>query len=276
MMGNHKILSSFLAMSIFLIAFLCVPQKIQALTSQMQSIWQADVNQTIKNPIDTSVNTNPVDSITGIVSSNASNSSSLSIDFASSFSFGTQTIDALENDFKAFAQVTTDENATVSGYVPNFIQISDLTGTFVGWTLSVNEDSQFHLIGVTTPEASNTNVGDYLTGATLSFSGGQLATNATDANDNTLIGTNYQPTLVTSSGVISTAQTILINAQMGQGMGIWLYVFGDLSSYDTTGTTDASKQTATQSPIVLTVPGSTIKRSQTYVTNLIWTLAQTP
>ena len=54
----------------------------------------------------------------------------------------------------------------------------DTRGNFAGWTLSVATDAQFHLdtVDPSVTDESSAEVGDYLTGAQLSFSGGHVTT----------------------------------------------------------------------------------------------------
>ena len=57
-------------------------------------------------------------------------------------------------------------------------------------------------------------------------------------------------------------------------MGTWTYALGATAYYDASAT--AKDAVATQSPITLTVPGSTAKKASGYTTNLIWKLSDTP
>ena len=67
----------------------------------------------------------------------------LSLDFASSLSFGQQKISSTDEIYYAHGQKVLDGSGTVSGIVPNYAQVTDVRGTFAGWTLSVATDGQF-------------------------------------------------------------------------------------------------------------------------------------
>ncbi|MFC4652283.1 WxL domain-containing protein [Lactococcus nasutitermitis] len=202
----------------------------------------------------------------------------LSIDFASSLSFGTQVISASDQTYYAHAQTLTDSTTG-----PNYVQVTDTRGTLSGWSLSVNTDAQLHLATVdptSTPETSDTTPGDYLTGATISFSGGYVAGTATTGT----------PTGTTGTYTVGADATTIMNAAANQGAGTWVYGLGagvSGTTNDVLGANNAAYQenggaplansdVSTASPITLSVPGTTAKKAAAYTTDLIWTLSDTP
>ncbi|MFZ4355293.1 WxL domain-containing protein, partial [Enterococcus gallinarum] len=66
----------------------------------------------------------------------------LSIDYASSLSFGEQTITSKNMTYYAETQKYKD-NAGADQEGPNFVQVSDNRGTETGWTLKVKQNGQF-------------------------------------------------------------------------------------------------------------------------------------
>ncbi|MDR2832109.1 MAG: WxL domain-containing protein [Streptococcaceae bacterium] len=200
----------------------------------------------------------------------------LSIDFASDLMFGEQEISS--NDKTYYAHPTgfdTDgDKSTIEDYTVDFVQVSDLRGSFAGWTLSVAQDAQFHLPGVTTSEAT-ANVGDYLTGATLNFSGGHVVAGTVSTPE---VNAAKPSQVKGDSFAVSSAATTVVGAKVNEGMGKWSYAFGQKSDYDAISgdVAAADKSVAKKSPITLQVPGSTAKKAGVYETTLTWTLSDTP
>ncbi|WP_219811249.1 WxL domain-containing protein [Bacillus thuringiensis] len=188
----------------------------------------------------------------------------LSIDFASSLSFGQQTISSGDTTYFAHPQVLEDSTGNKTSK-ENYVQVTDSRGTFEGWTLSVKSDGQFRLAGA---DVASTAPGDVLTGARLEFDKGHV-------NAPTGIDSSVTPSTVTNSKIeVSPADTVLVAAKANEGMGTWIYGLGTSADYDASATT--ASDIATKAPITLTVPGSTTKKADTYTTNLIWTLSNTP
>lgn len=163
----------------------------------------------------------------------------LSIDFASSFIFGGHKITTETMDYYAGLQTFQDSEDG-----PNYIQITDKRGTQAGWSLSVTQNEQF-----------KTNGGDILDGAVLSVSNGTTAS-VTDQI--------YAPSTVISSHTFTPGSTnTLLAAREKEGMGTWIYKFGDNA---------AEGRTA----VKLNVPGKSVKLAQEYSTTLTWSLSNTP
>ena len=164
----------------------------------------------------------------------------LSIDFASSFDFGNQSITSSDMTYYAVAQSFSDGH---SG--PNYVQVTDNRGTLSGWTLSVLQNAQFSTGG--------TGAGSILDGAQISLSNGHIVSASATPADQYAATTSLVPGA--QSGMI-------LGAISGNGAGTSLLAFG----------TDATADTS----VSLTVPGATTKLAETYTTVLTWTLSDTP
>jgi len=164
----------------------------------------------------------------------------LSIDYASSFQFGTQKITTADKDY--YAQLQKYQGEKADG--PNYVQVTDKRGSQKGWNLSVTQNGEF-----------KTSDGDILDGASLSLSNGVISSN-TDAA--------FSPEVVNANNtLVADAKTPLMKADEKKGMGTWMYRFG----------TDA-KEGATS--VKLSIPGKSVKLAKEYSTTLTWTLSDTP
>ncbi|MGM9886796.1 MAG: WxL domain-containing protein [Lactococcus sp.] len=181
----------------------------------------------------------------------------LSIDFASSLSFGTQSISSNDATYFAHAQwISKDKNGNAVDITrPNYVQVTDTRGTWDGWTLTVSEASQFENAA-----------GEALTGAELTFSNGY--TEGT---------TSAVPSFVnTGTYVISTSATKILGAGQNEGMGTWVYGLGGNADYQENGGAHLSNiAVSTASPISLKVIAGTNK-STSYSTQLNWSLTNAP
>ncbi|MGO3002385.1 MAG: WxL domain-containing protein [Pseudolactococcus laudensis] len=181
----------------------------------------------------------------------------LSIDFASSLSFGKQKISSLDTTYYAHEQwISKDKDGnTVDITRPNYVQVSDTRGTWDGWTLTVAEAYQFK-------NAS----GEALTGAELAFDKG-----FTDGT------TTATPGFVkTGKYVIGTAEVKILGAGANQGMGTWVYGLGGNADYQENGGVHIGNDAvSTASPITLKVVAGTNKATA-YTTELNWKLTNTP
>lgn len=167
---------------------------------------------------------------------------SLAIDYISDFQFGAQGISSKDKIYYAQAQkYQTTEGKTMSG--PNFIQVTDVRGTWTGWKISVKQNAQFK------------NGEKELKDAELSMNEGEMISyndqgHAPDAVNQIIlgnIGSEYE----------------VISASANQGMGTWLYRFG-------------SDESSGSQAVQLSVPGSSVKYAGQYSTKLTWTLKDTP
>lgn len=171
----------------------------------------------------------------------------LSIDFASRFSFGNQGISAQTKRYYAQPQRLLNEDGTVneSEERPNYIQISDRRPEEErhGWQLAVTQNSQF------------TDLHDnQLRGARLVLNNQQFAS----------IQENDEPMLQNQDGIvlIPEEKTPLVIASQGQGVGTWVYRFGDRESGGES--------------VALEVPPTANPRTTTYQTTLTWELSAVP
>ncbi|GAX48037.1 WxL domain-containing protein [Pseudolactococcus reticulitermitis] len=181
----------------------------------------------------------------------------LSIDFASSLSFGKQQISSNDATYYAHAQwISKDKDGnSVDITRPNYVQVSDTRGTWGGWTLTVAEADQF-----------KNAAGDELAGAELAFDNGY-----TDGT------TTATPGFVkTGNFVIGTAEVKLLGAGVNEGMGTWVYGLGGNADYvENGGAHLGNDDVSTASPITLKVVAGTNKATA-YTTELQWKLTNTP
>lgn len=170
----------------------------------------------------------------------------LSIDFISSFNFGTQAISVHDQTYYAQPQRLLNEDGTVneSGDRPNYVQISDRRPETErnGWELAVTQKEQFK------GEANK----EFL-GASLSLSNQQVIT----AQGGTAPGLQSIPCVL-----IPGNRRTLLKAQGDEGTGTWIYRFGDA---DTAGES-----------VALNVPKGANPEATTYSATLIWELNAVP
>lgn len=170
----------------------------------------------------------------------------LSIDFVSSFNFGSQAISVHDQIYYAQPQRLLNEDGTVneSEERPNYLQISDRRSENErnGWTLAVTQKEQF--------KGEENQV---LNGAGLSLSNQQVIT----AQGGEAPGLQSVPcTLVPGQ------RRTLLQAHGNEGTGTWIYRFGD---GDTMGES-----------IALDVPRGANPETTTYLTTLVWELGAIP
>lgn len=194
-------------------------------------------NDNTQNPI------SPIDTVTGDTP-NKGTTGPLSIDFASSFNFGSHEISSVSKTYYAlpqtYSQKTESKATDTTG--PNFVQVTDVRGgDFKGWSLKVKQNGDFKAPS-----------GSVLKGAAVSIK-----------NGNVLHGNGGSSTISGVSQTISvtTADSDVMGAKAGEGYGSWLYRMG---TKDTAGTS-----------VSLTVPGDAPKVAEAYTTTLTWTLSDT-
>jgi len=163
----------------------------------------------------------------------------LSIDWASSFDFGSVPITSAAIETFAAPQVVVSATG-VQSEVPNFVQVSDLRGTLAGWTLSVQQSAQFA-----------TSDDDVLTGAGISLLNLQHASTSTDAL-----------TIAGNTTLVPGTSVNVMSAAAGYGAGTHVLRFGD--------------QTTRAASVRLDIPANTPILAATYTTDLVWSLASVP
>ncbi|NKD39801.1 hypothetical protein HED42_16840 [Enterococcus casseliflavus] len=179
------------------------------------------------------------------------NQGRLSIDFISQFQFGALPISVKEEVYFAQPQRLLYADGTVSEIEkrPNYVQITDRRAESErnGWVLSLTQLNQF----ASNPDDSETE----LKGALLSLTNQQLATTSQDG---------VQPVLVEKNTVdlYPTMRKTLLTAQGTEGIGTWIYRFGDA-------------QTAGES-VLLSVPKGANPEATTYTATLSWELSAVP
>ncbi len=170
----------------------------------------------------------------------------LSIDFISTFDFGSQAISAHGQTYYAQPQRLLNEDGTVNEEEerPNYVQISDRRPEDArnGWGLAVTQKEQFK--GEDNQE---------LLGARISLSNQQVIT----AQGGTPPGLQSVP-----CELIPGTKRTLLKAQGTEGTGTWIYRFGDA-------------QTAGES-VALVVPKGANPERTTYSTTLVWELSAVP
>ncbi|MDB1689568.1 WxL domain-containing protein [Enterococcus casseliflavus] len=170
----------------------------------------------------------------------------LSIDFISSFYFGSQAISVNDQTYYAKPQRLLNEDGTVneSEERPNYVQISDRRSENErnGWELAVTQKEQF------TGEENQV-----LNGASLSLSNQQVIT----AQGGTAPGLQSIP-----CDLVPGNRRTLLKAQGNEGTGTWIYRFGD-------------GETAGES-VALDIPRGSNPEATTYSSTLIWELSAVP
>ncbi|EPH91411.1 hypothetical protein D922_02703, partial [Enterococcus faecalis 06-MB-DW-09] len=171
----------------------------------------------------------------------------LSIDFISSFNFGSQVISADKQAYYAQPQRLLNPDGTIDKTKerPNYIQISDRRQDKerYGWKLAVTQNSQF---------MSKDN--HELMGARVYFTNQEFAT----------VHGGKDPVLSQPDGVvlIPGQKSELIIAKDEQGTGTWIYRFGD--------------QESAGESVILEVPKTAAPKMTTYQTILTWELSSVP
>lgn len=173
----------------------------------------------------------------------------LSIDYASSFIFGSQKITSTDQVYYAEPQSyhKVDASGKVIGETlkgPNYVQVSDNRGTESGWTLKVKQNGQFKA----------KNKGSELTGAVLTLKNGNVVTKSASAKPTATSEVNLN---------VEGEEVDLLKADSGAGAGTYLLDWG------------TDEATGAKS-IALSVPGKTTKYKDTYTTTLTWTLSDVP
>lgn len=169
-----------------------------------------------------------------------------SIDFVSSFDFGSQSIAVSDKTYYAKAQqLVINDISNASGMRPNYVQITDQRSEEDrgSWQLAVAQNQQF----------MNT-ANDALEGAALSLLNQQL----TSTNE------DNPPEIAQADSVtlIPGIQNILLNASLTEGVGTWIYRFGD--------------STTAEESVSLFVPASASPNVDKYTTTLSWQLRSVP
>lgn len=188
----------------------------------------------------------------------------LRIDFIPDLRFGLQDISQDEATYFVYAQNFHSDTPSRG----NFIQVSDFRGGAQGWTLSLQQETQFH---------STEDESIELLGATLYF-------------DNSWANSRYdspQPTIQKEIITVNPGNSYIVaDAQPGSGEGTWTISFGASSSQvpnvgNTLIATDLTddifnKPVFLNQAVGLIVPATANVQPANYTTVLTWTLSELP
>lgn len=165
----------------------------------------------------------------------------LSIDYASSFDFGTQKISTKTHTYNAALQTYKEKDGVTPDAGPNYVQVTDKTGVYSGWNLTVKQEEQFK------------NGEAVLTGAAMKI----------DKINAKSISGSEAPTISTTIDLNPGDEYNVASAGKDQGKGTWAFHFGK----------DAAEA---DGAVSLTVPGTANAKVGTYATSLTWKLVAKP
>jgi hypothetical protein len=191
----------------------------------------------------------------------------LSVDYASSFAFGKQSI---ENKNMLYGAQPQQFKASDS-LRGNYVQVSDRRGTNAGWVLSIVQNDQF-----------KTAKNDVLTGAKLYLGNGALnSPNMTEEGFKPeLAPVNFVKDLslasekVTGGLELIPGQTsIIMSADKGKGTGTWTLSYGQTKDKNigVMGTNEPAKAS-----VLLSIPSSSNPVSSSYESTLTYRLSMVP
>ncbi|MCL2114538.1 MAG: WxL domain-containing protein [Streptococcaceae bacterium] len=172
----------------------------------------------------------------------------LSIDFASSFDFGTHPISNQDETYLAKAQHYFDDTMVT----PDYVQVTDARGSLEGWTLRLIQNGQLKEEGS----------GKYpeLNGATLSLTHPVARSN----------GDSLAPEVREVMGLTPDSEVVVAVASIGHGAGTWAIRWGEQEDL-------IEQEGEVLTPNVqLFVPGTTGKDAAAYKTTLTWILSNLP
>lgn len=181
----------------------------------------------------------------------------LSIDFASSFEFGTQEVTTEDMVYMAKPQTYVENDDET----PTFVQVTDKRGTNAGWSLNLKQEEQFK-----NEDTQN----EYIVGAELRFLAGEKITNGTGIKPST-----HEAKLDAETGAYSKIMT----AEATEGSGTWVSMFGGTDGLVDYEVTDEEGNVTTEkrdAGVTLSIPGSTQTDAVEYETTLNWQLTNEP
>jgi hypothetical protein len=168
----------------------------------------------------------------------------ITIDQAPDLDFGTIKLGTAQTVYAALQTGTDSTGATKE--VPNYVQVTDKSGNYAGWELSVKR-TEF------------TSGENNLAGSTMTFKNASMVT--------TTNNTNPAPATIVGQGdtgvkIPAETKTVLANAAATQGIGTWIYKMG-------ADVTEGKKSVELDIPLAQYVEGN-------YVSNLTWTVTDAP
>ncbi|MBO0477546.1 WxL domain-containing protein [Vagococcus sp. DIV0080] len=191
----------------------------------------------------------------------------LSVDYASSFSFGKQAIENQGVLYGAQPQQFKDSDLTRG----NYVQVSDRRGSNAGWVLSIVQNEQF-----------KTAANEELTGAKLYLGNGSL-------NSPSMLEESFLPETAPTNLVkqltattdkvtgglelIPGQSSIIMSADKGKGNGTWTLSYGQTkdNNIGLVGNNNPSK-----SSVILSIPSSSNATSSSYESTLTYRLSMVP
>ena len=176
----------------------------------------------------------------------------LSIDFASSWAFGKQSI-LSSGDIIAYAHA---QRYGGSDYRQLYAQVTDKRGTLSGWTLSLSQKGQFMRV----------EDGKKMVGAKLLFTG-PGETSSTSSKPASVVTKSFE--LDADSEAIQP----LLSAKTDEGAGQNFYSFGRIDQYDPNALSKDDK--AKDGPVSLLIPANGLLAGN-YKTTLVWSLSDIP
>lgn len=197
----------------------------------------------------------------------------LSLNYVPDLYFGLNKISIDDQTYNAYATPTVDKtdpaNPIPTGkYVPIYTQVTDERGAYTGWTLAVAQTDQF------TSEGSKSTLGD---ATEISFNNQKLFGAWANAT---------QPSVLCTDGITllpDNQEHIVMSAAANEGEGTWASRWGEVSQEQRYTADKANPDAAptlqeanVDTSVQLKVPGSVEKVAERYVTNLNWTLSDTP
>ncbi|MDR0879753.1 MAG: WxL domain-containing protein [Clostridioides sp.] len=171
--------------------------------------------------------------------------------------FGEQKVSAADKTYYA-SSLKVNDNHHGGIWEPRYVQVTDDTGEFKGWHLTVAQLNQF--TGVTS--------GKQLDGAKITFNNGRKSSMFTDTSTANFLGVTSQPTVLLQN-IGATYKYTVMDAKAGSGNGSFVTRFGDQETQYIDGTTENHHN------ISLFVKGGTAGK-EVYNTTLSWNLENTP
>lgn len=192
----------------------------------------------------------------------------LSIDFASSFDFGTNQISSKDQTYYARAQKYAEDAADPTkthADTANYVQVTDNRGNNAGWNLKVKQNKQF-----TATDANAKH--QVLDGAAITLAAPAVATSA----GATGVVTAPVATATITLDPTGAAESPVMAAAENAGQGTWVDAWGTVEEVDEPQAGGTTAKANVTKDVSLFVPGATVKDAVKYETTLTWILSDTP
>lgn len=200
----------------------------------------------------------------------------LTLDYASSLYFGSNSITAKDMTYHAYPVNVAPSAGSLAkaGERPNYVQVTDYRGNHAGWKLTLAQDTQL------TAKTS----GIELQGASITLGASTLVRETGNASTLPATFTTATPLVPGSSNaiaVMTAAATAADETPVGQYTTI-AYFDNDETIEDMSQDTDfgsqytGNAQVKRNKSVSLFVPGSSVKEHDQYRAGLTWTLTDAP